>query len=206
MVDNNSRPVDKNRQNPICDALDRELDAALAKLAAVEPRAGLEQRVLANLRAEQYHTSTLSWSRWPAIAALLTILVLILSLTWRSGKPGRIAAQHTVAPMQNNDHPGTQAANNAPSRPIRSRDARSARWLKPHAVIHPATTIASAPKLDQFPSPQPLSEQEKILAHYVTNYPQHAAMIAQARSDELRRDSVEESDDAARENSKQRDK
>jgi hypothetical protein len=206
MADNNSRPVDKNRQNPISDALDRELDTALAKLAAVEPRAGLEQRVLANLRAEQYHTSTLSWSRWPAIAALLTILVLILSLTWRSGKPGRIAAQHTVAPMQNNDHPGTQAANNAPSRPIRSRDARSARWLKPHAVIHPATTIASAPKLDQFPSPQPLSEQEKILAHYVTNYPQHAAMIAQARSDELRRDSVEESDDAARENSKQRDK
>lgn len=206
MADKNPRPVDKNRQNPISDALDRELDAALAKLAAVEPRAGLEQRVLANLRAEQYHTSTLSWSRWPAIAALLTILVLILSLTWRSGKPGRIAAQHTVAPMQNNDHPGTQAANNAPSRPIRSRDARSARWLKPHAVIHPATTIASAPKLDQFPSPQPLSEQEKILAHYVTNYPQHAAMIAQARSDELRRDSVEESDDAARENSKQRDK
>jgi hypothetical protein len=201
MADNNSRHRPMNQQN----ALDRELDAALAKLATVEPRAGLEQRVLANLRAEQSHASTLSWSRWPAIAALLTILVLTLSLTWRSGKPARIAAQHPAAPMQDNDHAGTQVANNVASRPIRSRDARSATRLKSHAIIHPATAFASAPKLNQFPSPQPLSEQEKILAHYVTNYPQHAAMIAQARTDELRRDSVEESDDDARENSKQRD-
>ena len=35
------------------DPLDRDLDAALAKYAAVEPRAGLEDRVLANLRAER---------------------------------------------------------------------------------------------------------------------------------------------------------
>ncbi len=33
------------------DELDRMLDAALAKYAAAEPRAGLEARVLANLRA-----------------------------------------------------------------------------------------------------------------------------------------------------------
>ena len=35
------------------DEFDRMLDAALAKYAAVEPRTGLEERVLANLRAEQ---------------------------------------------------------------------------------------------------------------------------------------------------------
>jgi hypothetical protein len=32
------------------DEFDRMLDAALAKYAAVEPRTGLEERVLANLR------------------------------------------------------------------------------------------------------------------------------------------------------------
>ena len=35
------------------DELDRMLDATLAKYAAAEPRAGFEERVLANLRAER---------------------------------------------------------------------------------------------------------------------------------------------------------
>ena len=52
--------------------------------------------------------------------------------------------------------------------------------------------MADNPKLDQFPSPQPLSEQEKILESYVANYPEHAALIARARAEELRRDAAEE--------------
>jgi hypothetical protein len=52
--------------------------------------------------------------------------------------------------------------------------------------------IAASPKLDQFPSPQPLSKQEKILANYVTEYPEHAALIAEARMEMLRRDQEEE--------------
>ena len=66
-----------------------------------------------------------------------------------------------------------------------------------------------APKLEQFPSPQPLSEQEKILARYVNTYPEHAALIAQARTEELRRDSAEEMGEAGlagNENSQQRNK
>jgi hypothetical protein len=42
-----------------------------------------------------------------------------------------------------------------------------------------------------------LSEQEKILESYVANYPEHAALIAQAREDALRRDMAEEMKDAA---------
>ena len=41
---------------------------------------------------------------------------------------------------------------------------------------------AGSPKLDQFPSPQPLSEQEKILTNYVAQYPEHAVLIARATS------------------------
>jgi hypothetical protein len=50
--------------------------------------------------------------------------------------------------------------------------------------------------LDQFPSPQPLSEQEKILANYVAKYPEHAALIAEARMEALRRDEEERAADA----------
>lgn len=57
-----------------------------------------------------------------------------------------------------------------------------------HAMI-----VASAPpKLDRFPSPQPLSEQEKILASYVEKYPEQAVLLARARTEALRQDQLEE--------------
>jgi hypothetical protein len=54
----------------------------------------------------------------------------------------------------------------------------------------PATV--STPKLAQFPSPQPLSEQERILASYVAKYPEQAALVAQARAQALQQDREEE--------------
>jgi hypothetical protein len=74
--------------------------------------------------------------------------------------------------------------------------------LHPVSVKKPRTNIshavvASGPKLDQFPSPRPLSEQEKILESYVTKYPKHAALIAQARAEALRQDLAEEMTDAS---------
>jgi hypothetical protein len=47
------------------------------------------------------------------------------------------------------------------------------------------------PKLDQFPSPQPLTEQERILASYVALDPEHAALIAEARTEALLREAEE---------------
>jgi len=51
--------------------------------------------------------------------------------------------------------------------------------------------IETNPRLDQFPSPRPLSEQEKILAMYIDRYPEHAALVAQARMETLRQDEEE---------------
>jgi hypothetical protein len=58
-------------------------------------------------------------------------------------------------------------------------------------------TVAAGPKLEQFPSPQPMSEQEKILASYVAQYPEHAALIAEARSEALKKDRREEEETGA---------
>jgi hypothetical protein len=51
--------------------------------------------------------------------------------------------------------------------------------------------VASGPKLDVFPSPLPLSEQEKLLATYVGQYPEHAALVAEARMADLRHEAEE---------------
>jgi hypothetical protein len=39
------------------------------------------------------------------------------------------------------------------------------------------------PRLDQFPSAQPLSEQEIALARYVSQFPQEATLIARAQGE-----------------------
>jgi hypothetical protein len=50
---------------------------------------------------------------------------------------------------------------------------------------------AANPKLDVFPSPLPLSEQERILAAYIARYPEQAAVVAEARMEDLRQEAEE---------------
>ena len=197
MTDNNPRQDNLNQRDLENDKFDRELDSALAKYAAVEPRAGLEDRILANLRIEQNLAAKRSWWRWPVVAALAALIVVAVSVGWRSWRPAQnIARRRPPATTQANGNDGTQPANNGGIRSIRSRESGPGRRLKPRALSGPATIVVPAPKLERFPSPQPLSEQETILTRYVANYPEHAALIAQARGDELRRDSAEEMNEA----------
>jgi len=176
------------------DALDRELDAALAKYAAVEPRAGLEERVLANLRARGEHAPARGWWRWAVAGALAAVVVIAVALALRSGKP----AQRQVTNQPPSAKPSQQARFESPNTLLTGRGDKLAQHtqnsgLKTNARhADRATVTASAPKRDQFPSPEPLSEQEKMLARYVENYPEQATLIAQARTEELQRELAEE--------------
>jgi len=202
MTDSGRNQEGRNQPNLECwrdpenDALARELDAALAVFAAVEPRAGLDDRVLANLRSQPAHAGR-SWWRWPAVAALTAVIVVTVILAWRSERPIQQIASLPTATSRINQPAGAQGANNERSGANQLHDDGYGRQLKPHAVSHSVRTVGLRPKLDQFPSPQPLSEQEKILARYIANFPEHAALIAQARTEELLRDSAEETNEAA---------
>ena len=164
--------------------LDDQLDAALAKYAAVEPRAGLEERILANLRAEQYSASPIAWWRWAAtLAAILVIAgVLIWRLEMRRSPQlvhgpaiSQPKAQHQVATTK-------PAANLMVAPQLRKSSVRS-RKRDSHA-----RALAKAPKLEQFPSPRPLTEQEKLLAEYVSQFQDEAVLVARARAEVLRQD------------------
>ena len=50
--------------------LDDQLEAALAKYAAVEPRTGLEERILANLKSRPSSSTRVAWWRWPPSSLL----------------------------------------------------------------------------------------------------------------------------------------
>jgi hypothetical protein len=186
MIDNNHKTADQEEYGRERDALDRELDAALAKYVAVEPRMGLEERVLTHLRAER-GTAAPTWWQWPAIVALASAVAIVLgvSLLWKSAKPApEVAVHHPPTVVQS----GPQSPKNTPN-PARL----SSTMKKVITRDRRRQSIAVAgPKLEQFPSPRPLSEQEKILERYVTNDLQQATLIARARTEALGRDAAEE--------------
>jgi len=164
------------------DELDRALDAALAKYAAVEPRAGLEDRVLANLRAERAQVPDRAWWRWSAGVALAAVIVVAVTLAFRSGRPARpVMANHPSPATPTSKEPAAQLASNVAGNTARPQESRPV----PRIVHHRrAVIVATAePRLDQFPSPQPLSEQELALARYVNEFPQEATLIAQAQEE-----------------------
>jgi hypothetical protein len=174
------------------DEFDRMLDAALAKYAAVEPRTGLEERVLANLRAEQARVPDHAWWRWSAIAAVAAVIVVAVALSLRSDKPSHpVVANHPPTPIQAPKKRGREIisiAHGSGTRPARPSTTRKPA-MRPSP---PEVAIARAPKLEQFPSPQPLSEQEKLLQNYVAGNPEQAVLLARARTEALRQDQLEE--------------
>jgi len=172
------------------DNLDRELDAALARYAAVEPRPGLEERVLANLRsAPASEAPGHNWWKWSVVAAVAAVIVVAIAMAWRSGRPSNPSvARHSSTATQPEHQPPTQFVskgleNNGHSRSLQMRRKR------PRS--HPPIVAAVAPKLDQFPSPQPLSEQEQILADYVRQFHNQAVQIARITNEEMQRDRME---------------
>jgi hypothetical protein len=165
------RELDERELNS---SFDRGIDSALANYA--EPDAGLEGRVLARIaevRAEEEMPSLRRWLPWaialPVAACTLLIVALLL----------RFAGQSPVPPVLYSHKPPAQMAPEsamvqAPQIPERRTEPR------PHLVAsraasrnaqQTASKPAPLPKLDVFPTPQPLTPEEQALVHYVTNTP-----------------------------------
>ena len=160
------------------DEFDRLLDSALGKYAAVEPRAGLEERVLANLRAESNQRSSQAWWGW-ALAAALAVIAIAVGLEWRSSRAAHpVIASHPPITTQTPFDLGRGATTQASAEIAGSKHAPTRRS---RAVRTPQAAVL--PKLDRFPSPEPLSAQELALARYVSQFPQEATLIAQAQEE-----------------------
>lgn len=181
----------RKRQSAEPDALDRELNAALAKYAAAEPRPGLEERILAHLRTERERVPVRVWWAWGAAAALAAFVVVV-ALTWRLQKPRpSIVASHppTAAREGQNGNRNydrqTSAVRVDSNGHASDFHLRASTLAATRAVRRIRHEVASAgPKLEQFPSPQPLTEQELALARYVRQFPQDATLIARAQEED----------------------
>ena len=162
------------------DDFDRALDEVLAQYASVEPRAGLEERILRNMRSAAVTADARpGWTSSMAAALAVVLMIAALLVWWRhqSSPPPAVVDRPPVreAPMD------SYLANRETSQAAKKKPLHRTRGPRPQHE-----TVASGPKLDVFPSPLPLSEQEKLLAIYVGQDPEHAALVAEARMADLR--------------------
>jgi hypothetical protein len=149
--------------------IDEWLDAGLKHYADAEPREGLEGRLLATVRAEQQRPS-FGPARWIAIAAVLATAAALF-LSRRTPAESHIPSTFSI--------PDVRSSNDLVTEPLRyGHGVAPKRRRKPKLP-----SVTSEPRLDQFPSPQPLSEQEEMLARYVRERRQEAVMVARARAE-----------------------
>ena len=166
------------RQSDHEDDLDRVLDSALAMYATIKSRPGLEERILANLRAE-HSAARRTWWVWALVGALALLIVVLALRSGRAVRP-EVAKQRPAPEVAKRVEDRNLGGSTHPIRQVRRKQAAKRQPL-------PAN-----PKLDQFPSPQPLSEQEQILAMYINQNPESAALIAEARMETLRQQEAEQ--------------
>jgi hypothetical protein len=167
------------------------LESALGQYASAEPRAGLEGRILANLQAERRRmTQRKRW--WWASAGTVAAAAAIALAVWlghndRAHAPG---GGTMTARRDAGAEPRPMVSPEVP--PLTSPAQRATKDCVVTGLcpVH-ARRSHAAPRLDQFPAPAPLSDQEKLLARYVQQFPQRAALIARAQTELQQRTELE---------------
>ena len=153
--------------------LDRWLDGALRQYGNAEPRAGLERRILANLESaaqDQSRGRTWLWA-WGTAALMACIVVAVwIGIDWHH------ATKRTFATA----NPPNAGASTRGSQSDPRQVAAAPHHVGRHSMP-PNIEAAKEPRLEQFPSARPLSEQEQLLARYVAELPEEAVMVAHAQ-------------------------
>lgn len=159
---------------PERDELDRLIDSELARYA--EPRVGLEQRIVAHIAAQGSNRSSFlrMWQRWALGGSVTAAIVLTFGIRLVTHHETSVNTAGVARPSRQFKAtatvPDTQAQP-AHSKQSPKRVQNITRRPKPFEVA----PRRQYPKLDIFPAPQPLSEQEQALV-----------VIATAKSDSAR--------------------
>jgi hypothetical protein len=164
--------------------VNRVLNEALAP-QEIEPRAGLEQRILANLRARPEPRPWWRWMRtWVPVAVAAVLIALAVGLRIGSkpqpAKPA-FAIEHQPTPPTPMKQPVPPAPAVAAERKP-ARDVARQQKVVAAAVIRPAL-----PRQGVFPSPVPLTPEETMLLALLRRNPSQAVMVAREQAMEWER-------------------
>ena len=160
--------------------VDELLDAGLARYSAAEPRPGLEQRLLAGLKQQPRPSLWLDW-RWAGALATAAVVVVIVIFFFHQPPAPELPTQ--TATSKPAPAAPTIAAPPAPAPAAQPVGAsRVAKTTTRRAAPRVEQARAELPRLETFPAPAPLSEQERLLLLFTRQTPQEASLMAQARN------------------------
>jgi len=171
--------------------IDEMLDSLLANYSSAEPRPGLVTRILANLRDAEGREAGRGWWGFKWLWAGAALAALIVGAVLISGKRHTAPLNHTVVQT-------VQPAVQQPAVPQPIVEQPRVQSSVPKigatpAIHHRHKTLAPGPQQNAtlawnqrppvFPTPTPLSEQERLLLQYYSRTPREE-MIAQSHPDE----------------------
>jgi hypothetical protein len=157
------------------DHLDEWLDKALQQYGNAEPRIGIESRILANMEAAgKRPLFGYSYGWLLAAASTATVLVGIWFEVWH--RP-LTATKKEPAPQFAGDVATQMGPKITPA--VRPRHIGTKMPLLRHPNAAADVESARGPRLEQFPSPRPPSEQEVLLTRYAERFPAEARLVAQ---------------------------
>ena len=154
--------------------LDQLIDAALPSYSAAEPRPGLEQRILAHALAEPQPKRSLAWAWALALPTVACLLAFLFFAGRQNSNRNTLQATATTAPI-----PLRQLHRKRPQR-IHSVPPRK-RPLPTKMSAQPSVTRETLPKQDVFPSPSPLTDEERAAIALVRDPPQMPRQTDTAR-------------------------
>jgi hypothetical protein len=159
--------------------VDGVLDRALGP-QAVEPRPGLEERILANLPAH----APRPWWQWmwiPALAAAAVLAIVIGMRLMQKETPQPVRAKKTVETPQQEvaTRPEAPVVKKAtPPRVIAKQASRRRMVAGPKVEFARATPSQELPRQAVFPALLPLTEQERLLLAFVNRQRPQAELVA----------------------------
>jgi hypothetical protein len=164
---------------PDKDDLDLLLDSALSTYADPGPDAGLganfEQRVLARIAAaqtspERKQAPRRTWLPWAIALPLAAGLVLLLLLAPKINHSPSANTQlaHESAPPPSLPRAGSPAETPSKAAHVAKYPPATPR----HQTLAQVANSAPRPKLDVFPTPQPLTPQEQAFAAFAIQGPE----------------------------------
>ncbi len=156
--------------------IDDILESLLANYSSVAPRPGLETRILAQLQEKAARPSLWSWNfRWHWAGASIAAVVAMFLFFEMHHHAGRQPQEN----VQESTVPATSIASKREHGPV----VVSHPHPRPQVHVFMAANLPLSQRPAVFPTPTPLSEQEKLMLGYVSGTPRKE-IIAQSHPED----------------------